>query len=105
MDEIEQMGQATSSQAVLRLPGAWVEQALCTRVDPEWFFPKAGSSPHRAKKVCARCPVRLECLAWALTHNEEFGVWGGTSEQERRRMRGRHRRPEPVRDRTRRHAG
>src|SRR4051795_8076807 len=73
--------------AMLQLPGEWVERALCRKVDPELFFPAAGRHPTSAKKICARCPVQPDCLGWALANNEEFGVWGGTSEQERRRMR------------------
>lgn len=66
--------------------GRWQERALCRYVGSELFFPDKGESPRLAKTVCARCPVRAECLGYALTHGERHGVWGGTSEGERRRM-------------------
>jgi WhiB family redox-sensing transcriptional regulator len=61
--------------------------ALCTQVDPEFWFPEKGESGREAKAVCARCEVRAECLSHALSHAELLGVWGGTSERARRRMR------------------
>lgn len=66
---------------------AWQEEALCAQTDPEAFFPERGASPRQAKKVCAQCPVQAECLDFALEHNETFGVWGGLTEKERRRLR------------------
>jgi WhiB family redox-sensing transcriptional regulator len=51
--------------------------ALCQSVDPELFFPEVGSSSTDAKRVCRRCDVQLECLMWALEHDERHGVWGG----------------------------
>lgn len=63
------------------LPGA-----LCAEVDPETFFPKTGGSTVPAKQVCARCCVRAECLEWVLEHPQRYGVWGGKSETERRRL-------------------
>jgi WhiB family redox-sensing transcriptional regulator len=59
---------------------------VCAQVDPELWFPEKGGSTRAAKALCARCPVRPECLAYALTHDERFGIWGGTSERDRRRM-------------------
>lgn len=67
-------------------PLAWQDDALCAQVDPDAHFPEMGGSTKTAKAVCARCPVTAECLAYALEHNERFGVWGGVSERERRRM-------------------
>lgn len=64
----------------------WYERALCAQTDPEAFFPEKGGSTREAKKVCAVCPVRAECLAYALEHDERFGIWGGLSERERRRL-------------------
>ena len=64
----------------------WAEQALCAQTDPEAFFPEKGGSTREAKKVCAVCPVRTECLEWALEHKERAGVWGGLSERERRKL-------------------
>ena len=66
-------------------PGWWFA-GLCAQTDPELFFPEKGGSTRAAKAVCAGCPVRAECLGYALAHDERFGVWGGTSERERRRL-------------------
>jgi WhiB family redox-sensing transcriptional regulator len=64
----------------------WQERASCAGVGPGAFFPDEGSSTRAAKKVCDGCPVRPECLAYALAHDERFGVWGGTTPRERRRL-------------------
>ncbi len=64
----------------------WQEQALCAQTDPEAFFPEKGGSTREAKKVCGRCDVRDECLDYALGNDERFGIWGGLSERERRRL-------------------
>jgi len=68
---------------------AWMQYALCARVDPELFFPEKGGSPRAAKRICRVCPVCAECLAYVigLGHEERFGVWGGLSERERRELR------------------
>lgn len=66
---------------------SWQEQALCAQSDPEVFFPEKGTSPKPAKMVCFRCEVRQECLQYALDNNERYGVWGGLSERQRRRLR------------------
>ncbi|SEG87319.1 WhiB family transcriptional regulator, redox-sensing transcriptional regulator [Actinacidiphila yanglinensis] len=71
----------------------WRKQAQCRGEDPELFFPvsSAGSGmmqTEKAKSVCRRCPVREQCLEWAL-ENGQYGVWGGLSEDERRGMRRR----------------
>lgn len=68
---------------------AWQEDALCAETDPEAFFPEHGASSRDAKSVCAACPVRHECLEHALANDERFGIWGGLSESERRRVRKR----------------
>ncbi|MBU6146908.1 MAG: WhiB family transcriptional regulator [Actinomycetales bacterium] len=65
----------------------WRAQALCAQTDPEAFFPEKGGSTREAKRVCMACEVRAECLEYALTHDERFGIWGGMSERERRRLR------------------
>jgi WhiB family redox-sensing transcriptional regulator len=69
-----------------RSRSAWWRDALCAQVGPEIFFPDQGASALPAKRVCAGCPVRSECLAEALGRGERFGVWGGLSERERRVM-------------------
>jgi WhiB family redox-sensing transcriptional regulator len=65
---------------------AWQERALCAQTDPEAFFPEKGGSTREAKRVCMSCEVRAECLDYALEHDERFGIWGGLSERERRRL-------------------
>lgn len=67
--------------------GDWRGRALCAQADPEAFFPTLGDSAQPARRICAGCPVRQECLDFALAQNEEFGVWGGMSTRERQRLR------------------
>lgn len=64
----------------------WNERAACLDMDPDVFFPTDTAGVVAAKRICAGCPVRVECLEWALEHGERWGVWGGASERERRRM-------------------
>jgi WhiB family redox-sensing transcriptional regulator len=66
---------------------AWQDQANCLGVDPDLFFPERGASTREAKEVCRGCVVRGECLEYALANGEKFGIWGGLSERERRRLR------------------
>jgi WhiB family redox-sensing transcriptional regulator len=68
---------------------SWQERALCAQTDPEAFFPEKGGSTREAKRVCLSCDVRGECLEYALAHDERFGIWGGLSERERRRLKRR----------------
>jgi len=69
-------------------PPALTRDALCLEVaSPALFFPERGDSTEPAKAVCARCLVRAECLAYALAEHIQHGIWGGTSERERRRLR------------------
>jgi WhiB family redox-sensing transcriptional regulator len=65
----------------------WQDFAACATVDGELFFPEKGGSTKDAKAVCKSCEVRAECLGYALDHGEAFGIWGGLSERERRRLR------------------
>ncbi|MEU4607611.1 WhiB family transcriptional regulator [Kribbella sp. NPDC023972] len=65
------------------------ERAICAQTDPEAFFPVMGGSTRDAKKICLGCDVRGECLEYALTNDERFGVWGGLSERERRKLKKR----------------
>ena len=64
----------------------WQESSRCKDFDPEIFFPEKGGSSREAKRICADCEVRLECLNYALRRDERYGVWGGMSERERRRL-------------------
>jgi len=71
---------------------SWRESAACRHADPELFFPigsagRALAEIRRAKTVCAGCPVRLPCLKFALATGQEFGIWGGYDENERRLLR------------------
>ncbi|WP_434993001.1 WhiB family transcriptional regulator [Arthrobacter sp. Ld5] len=68
---------------------SWQADALCAQTDPEAFFPEKGGSTRDAKKVCGSCIVKSECLEYALENDERFGIWGGLSERERRRLRKR----------------
>ena len=66
---------------------SWQAQANCLGVDPDLFFPERGASTREAKAVCRGCVVREDCLEYALLNGEKFGIWGGLSERERRRIR------------------
>src|SRR5690606_29448858 len=66
---------------------SWQQYANCLGVDPDLFFPERGASTREAKEVCRGCVVRAQCLEYALVHSEKFGIWGGLSERERRRIR------------------
>lgn len=78
-------GQAFS---LLELLGreSWMDEGLCRETDPESFYPAKGVPNRPAKRICQACPVRAECLEYALSHDEHFGIWGGLSETERRRV-------------------
>jgi WhiB family transcriptional regulator, redox-sensing transcriptional regulator len=76
---------------------SWQEYAACRGVDPELFFPARGGDTATPKAICAGCPVRLDCLEYAMSPPvEKFGIWGGVSERERRRIRSQ-RRSRPAR--------
>jgi WhiB family transcriptional regulator, redox-sensing transcriptional regulator len=64
----------------------WQENALCAQTDPEAFFPEKGGSTREAKRICLGCEVKDACLEYALANDERFGIWGGLSERERRRL-------------------
>ena len=68
---------------------SWQERALCAQTDPEAFFPEKGGSTREAKRVCLSCDVRGDCLEYALMNDERFGIWGGLSERERRKLKKR----------------
>lgn len=65
----------------------FMDNGNCRGKDPDIFFPERGASLRPAQRICAGCVVRNECLEYALQHGERFGVWGGASERERRRIR------------------
>jgi WhiB family redox-sensing transcriptional regulator len=64
----------------------WMERAKCRGAAPSEFFPSDGTGVETAQRVCDGCPVRRDCLEYALRHRIEHGVWGGASERERRRI-------------------
>lgn len=61
----------------------WMDGAPCARYDPEWWFPKAGAHNVAPKSVCAECPVRADCLEYALADPHLTGIWGGLTDRER----------------------
>jgi len=65
---------------------SWQEEALCPSVDPHLFFPETTEEAKTAKTLCRGCDVIEECLAYALKNNEQHGVWGGTTPNERKAM-------------------
>ncbi|MFB6626464.1 WhiB family transcriptional regulator [Streptomyces sp. NPDC056374] len=66
---------------------SWFDDGLCAQTDPDLFFPEKGGSTKGAKDVCQECPIRTECADYAIDRDERWGVWGGLSEKERRRLR------------------
>lgn len=79
------------STTEVRPPGAWMAWAECRTEDPELFFPigtlrPAEEQAERAAAVCRRCPVRGECLDYALTTRQRHGIWAGTTGEERDRV-------------------
>ena len=70
-------------------PVGWREYANCLGANEDLFFPDRGASTRAAKQICAECQVRVDCLEYAVTQGEKFGIWGGLSERERRKIRKR----------------
>jgi WhiB family transcriptional regulator, redox-sensing transcriptional regulator len=68
------------------LIGPWAGRASCAETDPEIFFPPHGDPATEARQICARCPVRDECLAYALDADEQYGIWGGLDPDDRRSL-------------------
>jgi len=69
-------------------PQPWMDGAACAQTDPDAFYPDKGGSIAEAKRTCLSCDVRDECLQYALPNKERFGIWGGKSERERRKLAG-----------------
>jgi WhiB family transcriptional regulator, redox-sensing transcriptional regulator len=84
--EVPQALEAFEPEPLPLTADQWQDRALCAQTDPEAFFPEKGGSTREAKKICLGCEVRHECLEYALAHDERFGIWGGLSERERRRL-------------------
>ncbi|WKZ82239.1 MAG: WhiB family transcriptional regulator [Acidimicrobiia bacterium] len=66
---------------------SWQAGANCTGANADLFFPERGASTRVAKSICRECSVKEACLEFAITTGEKFGIWGGMSERERRRVR------------------
>ena len=95
-------GTSTDSRPVLLLPitmtgpiapavGDWHGRGLCVGEDPDVFFPSHGAPGTKARKICTVCAVREQCLDYAVAA-DEFGIWGGLDQQERRNLRKRRQR-------------
>ena len=67
-------------------PDLWQDRAACFGIDPDVFFPDLRGRGRAGARVLRRCRIREECLAWALKNGERYGVWGGLTEQQRRRV-------------------
>jgi WhiB family transcriptional regulator, redox-sensing transcriptional regulator len=63
----------------------WMTAARCREHDPDVFFARGAAQSRRAVRICGSCPVRAECLRYAIEHGIDFGVWGGMTERQRRR--------------------
>jgi len=73
---------------LLRLQELWWQvDANCKDEDPDLFFPNRGASTRKAKQICSECTVQEHCLEYAIVNAEKFGIWGGLSERERRKIR------------------
>ena len=82
----------TASTSIPDWEMTWIHRARCASEDPDLFFPVGSTGPFleqigRAKAVCRLCPVRAECLEWALATDQRAGIWGGLTEEERRDLR------------------
>jgi Transcription factor WhiB len=81
---------ATLPVTTLVAPPEWAEDVACAELELDvvdsMFFPSRGQSGKAPRALCATCPVRAECLDYAVVAGEEFGIWGGSSERERRRL-------------------
>ena len=85
-----------------KYPTDWRSRGACLTADPELFFPISSVGPaqrqiSQAKAVCGRCEVQQQCLSFALETGQVYGIWGGTSAEERQLMRRRPRNGQPVR--------
>lgn len=81
-----------SSLTLANADYTWRSNAICRDTDPDLFFPIGTTGfalmqIDRAKEVCEQCPVKVDCLDYALETNQDSGIWGGTSEEERRTLR------------------
>ena len=88
--DVQASGKAAVTMGIIAKPDLdtdWKDYSNCLGVDPDLFFPERGASTREAKEVCRSCVVQNDCLEYALQNGEKFGIWGGMSERERRRIR------------------
>jgi WhiB family redox-sensing transcriptional regulator len=82
---------APAGAPALRSGTSWRNRSACVAADPNLFFPPRGTATvattEQARAICARCPVRLACLTFALDYAIDFGIWGGCTREERRELR------------------
>lgn len=64
----------------------WMGKGNCAGTDWRLFFPERGETPNPARACCSGCPVKAPCLEYALVNNEKYGIWGGKTESERRKI-------------------
>ena len=69
------------------MTNSWWDDALCAQTDPDAFTPDPGGNASAAKRICAECPVRTQCLQYALDNDVRGGIWGGHTDRQRRAMR------------------
>jgi WhiB family redox-sensing transcriptional regulator len=67
--------------------GTWTDSAACRGTDTEIFYPVNAEEEAEALSICATCPVRAQCLDYAIHNREAYGIWGGTTPEQRRRIR------------------
>lgn len=82
MSGIFSLGYETAADKELH----WQDFALCAQTDPDIFFPEKGGSTTPATTVCSACPVQGQCLEYAISHDIRHGIWGGMSDNDRRRI-------------------
>lgn len=68
-------------------PELWMQDALCAQSDPDLWFPEPHESARAGQKICLSCPVRMQCLEYAMRTHQTRGTWGGKSEFELRSVR------------------
>jgi WhiB family redox-sensing transcriptional regulator len=74
-------------ESVVPYRPTWMRRAACAGMDVRLFFPESEGDGHAARLVCSQCPVRAECLAFALAERTTVGIWGGTDATQRRKLR------------------
>lgn len=82
MEGIFDLGYGFADQSRL----SWMEEALCAQTDPDIFYPEKGGSTAPATSICENCAVRAQCLEYAVSNDIRHGIWGGTSDNDRKRM-------------------